>query len=185
MSTGLDAKSLAMRGGRIFYYHPILAKPVHYSLHQTGGPARRPEEPPARPVQSLHPQALQAAIPPVEPMQPYQFQMYAPMQGAAPRPPAWQVTVTPAQTHIHPPPPSSAHMMPPRSGPSHTHSSHQYRDDAWEGYNPPEEITPPNPPYDYRYRDDHSGWVSGPGPYYEPSVSNFFFGESFLTLISS
>jgi hypothetical protein len=66
-------------------------------------------------------------------------------------------------------------MMPPRSGHPHTHSSHQYRDDAWEGYNPPtavaEDIAPPNPSYDYRYRDDHSGWVSGPGPYYEPSVS--------------
>ena len=142
----------------------------YVSLHPSGGPARRPEEPPSRPVQSVHPQALQAAIPPVEPMQPYQFQMYAPMQGAAPRPQPW-VTVTPAQTHIHPPSSSSTHMMPPRSGPPHTHSSHQYRDDAWEGYNPPDDITPPNPPYDYRYRDDHSGWVSGPGPYYEPSVS--------------
>ena len=157
----------------ILRYHPILAKFVYYSLHQSNGPSRRPEEPPSRPVQSIPPQALQATIPPVEPM-PYQFQMYAPMQGAAPRPqPPWQVTVTPAQTHIHPPSSSSTHMMP-RSAPSgapHTHSSHQFRDDAWEGYNPPEDITPPNPPYDYRYRDDHSGWVAGPGPYYEPSVS--------------
>jgi hypothetical protein len=153
-----------------FRYYPIFVKPVRYSLQQSGDPSRRPEESPSRPVQSIHPQALQATIPPVEPIQPYQFQMYAPMQGAAPRPqPAWQVTVTPAQTHLHPASSSSTHMMP-RSGPPHTHPSHQFRDDTWEGYNPPD-IAPQNPPYDYRYRDDHSGWVPGPGPYYEPTVS--------------
>ena len=172
ISTGLDVKSQAMKGGPYFSFIFLsLLIPLRYSLHPSGGPPRRPEEPPTRPVQSIHPQALQATIPPVEPMQPYQFQMYPAMQGAAPRPqPGWQVTVTPAQTHLHPPSSSSTHMMP-RSGPPHTHSSHQFREDTWEGYNPPDDITPPNPPYDYRYRDDHSGWVPGPGPYYEPSVS--------------
>ena len=154
----------------IHRYYPVLVKPIRHSLYPSGGPSRQPEDPTNRPIQGIHPQALQATMPQVEPIQPYQFQVYVPPMQGAPRPqPAWQVTVAPAQTHIHPPS-SSTHMMP-RSGPPHAHPSHQFRDDGWEGYNPPDDITPQNPPYDYRYRDDQSGWVSGPGPYYEPPVS--------------
>lgn len=152
----------------------FIVKPVRHSLYQSSGPSRRPEEPTSRPIQAIHPQALQATIPHVEPLQPYAFQVYVPpMQGPPRQPPAWQVTVAPAQTHIHPPSSSSSthpHMMP-RSGPSHAHPSHQYRDDAWEGYNASDDIAPQNAPYDFRYREDQSGWVPGPGPYYEPSVS--------------
>jgi hypothetical protein len=68
----------------------------------------------------------------------------------------------------------------PRSGPS----QQQYRDDTWEGYNASDDITPQNRPYDYNYRDDQSGWVPGPGPYYEPTVSKqSFFKESFGTYV--
>ncbi|KAF8800273.1 hypothetical protein BYT27DRAFT_7148951 [Phlegmacium glaucopus] len=152
------------------------------SLYQSSGPSRRPEEPTTRPIQAIHPQALQATIPQVEPLQPYAFQVYVPPMQAPPRqPPAWQVTVAPAQTHIHPPSSSSTthpHMMP-RSGPSHAHSSHQYRDDAWEGYNASDDIAPQNAPYDYRYRDDQSGWVPGPGPYYEPSYDHSY-GQPYM-----
>lgn len=122
-------------------------------------------------------------------MQSFPFQVYVPpMHGPPRQQPTWQVTVAPAQTHLHPPSSSSTtthqHMMP-RSGPSHTHSSHQYRDDTWEGgYNASDDIAPPNAPYEYRYRDDQNGWVPGPGPYYEPSVSSYsFFNESFPTLL--
>ena len=155
-------------------HSPILVKPIGYSLYPAGGPSRRPEEPPNRPIQAIHPQALQATIPQVEPLQPYQFQVYVPpIQGAPRQPPPWQVTVAPAQTHLHPPSSSSTThpQIISRSAPPHTHSPHQFRDDTWEGYNTPDDIAAQNAHYDYRYRDDQSGWVSGPGPYYEPPVS--------------
>lgn len=155
------------------------------SLYPLGGPSRRPEEPTSRPVQAIHPQALQASIAQVEPMQqPYQFQVYVPpMQGTPRQVPTWQVTVAPAQTHMNPSSSSSTthpHMM--RSGPQ-THTSHQFRDDTWEAYNPPEDIPPQTAPYDYRYRDDQPAWSSG--AYYEPPVSKLiriYRKVSYLTL---
>lgn len=150
---------------------------------------RRTDEPAttatARPIQAIHPHALQASMPSVDPLNTYPFQVYAPpppqpIHGAPPRgmtnaqPQPWQVTIAPAQAHLHPPPPPHPHMMHrPPAGPSQPGSSQHYREDAWDGYNTPDEMAAQPTAYEFRYRDEQSGWVPGPGPYYEPSVPKF------------
>ncbi|KAF8876709.1 hypothetical protein CPB84DRAFT_1795712 [Gymnopilus junonius] len=134
------------------------------------------------PIQTLHAHAIQATMPPVaDPIHPYPFQMYAPPLPPVPQrvmppgqAPPWQVTVAPAQTHLHevPPPPPTHHII--RSTPPPpTHSqppSQHYREDAWDGYNTPDDMTAQPAAYDYRYREEQNNWVAaGPGPYYEPS----------------
>ncbi|KDR75012.1 hypothetical protein GALMADRAFT_69767 [Galerina marginata CBS 339.88] len=133
-----------------------------------------------RPMQAIHPHALQAAMPPVDHIHSYPFQVYAtPLPSGTPRgmaggpsqPPPWQVTIAPAQTHLHAPsvPANSHPHMIHRPPPGHSQPpSQQYRDDAWEGYNPPDDIASQPTSYEYRYREEN-GWVPGPpGPYYEP-----------------
>jgi len=119
-------------------------------------------------------------MPPVDAaLHAYQFQVYAPpgmqqvpahpMANGPPRP--WQVTIAPAQTHLHPPHPPSHIIHRPQAGPSQPHSQ-QYRDHTWNEYNPPDEMSQQPAAYDYRYnRDEQGGWVPGPTPYYEPTVS--------------
>jgi hypothetical protein len=163
---------------------------------------RRTEEPataaPARPLQAIHPHALQAAMPSVDPLNTYPFQVYAPpppppIHGAPPRgmtnapPQPWQVTIAPAQTHLHPPPPPHPHMMHrPPAGPSQPGTSQHYREDTWDGYNTPDEMAAQPTAYEFRYRDEQSGWVAGPGPYYEPSVRKSYLQAlyCYLTLRS-
>ncbi|KAF8971146.1 hypothetical protein BDZ97DRAFT_1651829 [Flammula alnicola] len=137
-----------------------------------------------RPMQAIHPHALQATMQPVDPLNTYPFQVYAPPIHAAPPrgmasgpPQPWQVTIAPAQTHLHPPPPPNSHphmIHRPQAGPSQPPQSQHYRDDAWDGYNTPDEMAPPPTTYEYRYRDEQSGWVPGPGPYYEPSYDQSY-----------
>lgn len=136
---------------------------------------------PSRQMQAIHPHALQAPMPPppVDPMNPY-FQVYgAPprgMPGAPPPPPhQWPVTIPPPP-HLHPPPPAPGaphpqpHMIPrPSPGPSSQPQAQSHYRDDWPGYNPPEEIPGQPAPYEYRYREEQSGWVPGGGPYYEPT----------------
>ncbi|PPQ90542.1 hypothetical protein CVT25_015856 [Psilocybe cyanescens] len=158
--------------------------------------SRRPDEAASssnRQIQSIHPHALQAAMPPVDPnIHSYSFQVYAPpLQPTPPRgipagPPQWQVGIAPAQTHLHgppaPAPPSThPHMIhrPPAQPLSQPPSQH-YRDDAWDGYNTPDEIAPQPAAYDYRYREDQAGWVAGPGPYYEPSYDHGYGQPAYI-----
>ncbi|KAF8149557.1 hypothetical protein B0H34DRAFT_734307 [Crassisporium funariophilum] len=142
-------------------------------------PPRRADDPANRGIQAIHPHALQATMAPVDPLQPYPFQAYGPHIHASARgmppgqPPPWQVTIAPAQTHLHPPPAPAAaahpHMIPRPAAAQPPAQAQQFRDDGWEGYTTPDEMAPQPPPFDYRYRDDQNGWVAGPGPYYESS----------------
>jgi len=130
----------------------------------------------------MHTQPIMA---PVEQLQTYPFHVYAPPIHAAPQQPArnnipaagtWQV-IAPSQTHLHPPPVATPHIIqrppppaPPAPPPPAT--SQPYRDEPWDEYHGPEEMTAPPAPYEYpRYRDDQNGWV-GSGPYYEPSYEH-------------
>ncbi|KJA20067.1 hypothetical protein HYPSUDRAFT_142746 [Hypholoma sublateritium FD-334 SS-4] len=150
-------------------------------------PARRTEETAsavaARSVQAqaIHPHALQAPMPPVDPLNAYPFQVYVPppIPGAPPRtmpgqpPQTWQVTIAPSQTHLHPPPPPPPpmiHRAPAAS--AQAGPSQHYREDAWDGYSATDEMAPQPTSYEYRYRDEQNGWVPGPGPYYEPSYDH-------------
>lgn len=90
-----------------------------------------------------------------------------------PAPPqTWQSSggIAPQQTHLAPPPIS--HML---------HRPH----DSWNGYDHtahPDTMGGPAPAaYDYRYRDDQTGWP-GPHPYYDPTV-RVIHKLSILTLI--
>lgn len=82
-----------------------------------------------------------------------------------------QQWVTSMPSHIQPPPPphppgpaTDLVHRPPPGAPG-------YRDEAWDGYTPPEDIPPPPPTYDYRYRTDQN-WVPPPGPYYDTANVN-------------
>ena len=129
-------------------------------------------------------------MPPVDPLNAYPFQVYVPppIAGAPPRgmpsqpPQTWQVTIAPSQTHLHPPPPPPPpmiHRAPP--APSQAGPPQHYREDAWDGYSTTDEMAPQPTPYEYRYRDEQNGWVPGPGPYYEPSVSNIYLHWMYAT----
>ncbi|KAH9484961.1 hypothetical protein JR316_0001865 [Psilocybe cubensis] len=148
-----------------------------------------------REIQSIHPHALQATMPPVDPnIHSYPFQVYAPpLQPTPPRgmpaagPSQWQVSIAPAQTHLHgqpapsQPPTTHPHMIhrPPTQPLAQPPSQH-YREDAWDGYNTPDEMAPQQATYDYRYRDDQSGWVPGPTPYYEPSYDHNYGQPTYM-----
>ncbi|KIM45447.1 hypothetical protein M413DRAFT_66281 [Hebeloma cylindrosporum] len=143
----------------------------------------------SRQAQAVHPHAIQAPMPPVDAaLHAYQFQVYAPpgmqpvpthsMTNGPPRP--WQVTIAPAQTHLHPPHPPPHIIHRPQPGPSQPHSQ-QYRDDAWTGYNPPDEIAQQPAAYDYRYnRDEQGGWVAGPTQYYEPTYEQGYVQPPYM-----
>ncbi|KAF9479061.1 hypothetical protein BDN70DRAFT_913361 [Pholiota conissans] len=167
------------------------------TVHTTPRTTEEPPAPPApsapaRPFQAIHPHALQAPMAPVDALSTYPFQVYAPppppihnapqrgMTAAPPQP--WQVTIAPSQAHIHPPPPPPhPHMIHrPPAGPSQPGSSQHYREDAWEGYSTPEEMASQPAPYEYRYRDEQNGWVTGPGPYYEPSYDQSYGHPSYM-----
>ncbi|KAF9050184.1 hypothetical protein BJ165DRAFT_991140 [Panaeolus papilionaceus] len=118
-------------------------------------------------VPPLPPQPIQAPIPQVAPMHPYQF-VYTNGMTASRTVPGGppQQWVTSMPSHIQPPPPphppgpaTDLVHRPPPGAPG-------YRDEAWDGYTPPEDIPPPPPTYDYRYRTDQN-WVPPPGPYYD------------------
>lgn len=79
--------------------------------------------------------------------------------------PPWQATtgIAPSQTHFNPPsPPNQGHIMqrPPQW--------HEYGHDGHAGEPIPTATT--GHPYDYRYREDGTGWVPTQ-PYYDPGVS--------------
>ncbi|KAF9568219.1 hypothetical protein CPC08DRAFT_702646 [Agrocybe pediades] len=138
--------------------------------------ARRPDEPPSAP-QAIHPHALQAAMPPVDALHSYPFQVYTPAmhpnapRGMVPPPQPWQVPMGPPQPHLHPPPaPVNPHPhLVHRPPPIQASPQQQYRDDAWDRYNTPDDLNNQPTAYDYpRYRDEPGTWVpGGPGPYYE------------------
>ncbi|RDB16915.1 hypothetical protein Hypma_002405 [Hypsizygus marmoreus] len=104
----------------------------------------------------------------------FPFQVYnptmhrgGPMHSAPAPPQTWQASgaIAPQQTHLAPPP--LQHML---------HRPH-YRDVAWDGYDnaaaaahPADAMGGPAASgYDYRYRDDQTGWVTGPTTYYDPA----------------
>ncbi|PPQ63735.1 hypothetical protein CVT24_004244 [Panaeolus cyanescens] len=123
-----------------------------------------------QPVAQMPPPPIQAPIPQVAPMHPYQFVYTNGMPTTrgvpgAPPPQTWVTTMAPPQAHLQPPPPHPpgpatdlVHRPPPGSS--------GYRDEAWGSYTPPEEIAGQPAPYDYRYRTDQN-WVPPPGPYYD------------------
>lgn len=121
-------------------------------------PVAPPAPPAAPPLATITPMNVSSLI---ESQQQHQYpygQVYAGVPRApAPAPPqTWQASgaIAPQQTHLAPPP--MPHML---------HRPH----DAWSGYDHAHAASA----YDYRYREDHTGWVPGPQPYYEPPVCVF------------
>jgi hypothetical protein len=109
----------------------------------------------------------------------YPYQVYTTPLHPGPRgmhpatagpPQSWQGpnSIAPQQTHMAP-------QMLPRPQP--------YRDDSWDGsYDHSSQGAGPivggpnSASYDYRYRDDQTGWVGGPNDYYDPSASAVVIG---------
>jgi hypothetical protein len=93
-----------------------------------------------------------------------------PPRGMPPAPPqTWQEStgIAPQQTHLAAVP----HMIP----------RPPFREDGWDGYDHAAAdgmAGPATNGYDYRYRDDHTGWVGG--PYYDPSVSLVLYGYNVI-----
>ncbi|EGO25802.1 hypothetical protein SERLADRAFT_466451 [Serpula lacrymans var. lacrymans S7.9] len=130
--------------------------------------------------QPMQPQPLPPNMPPmpspsIDPLvhtqHAFGYQVYAHHLNAAPRalhpptagpPQSWQAPngIAPQQTHMAPPPPPPSMMARP-----------PYRDEAWESFNQPNIVGGPGAPgFDYRYRDDQTGWVGDANDYaYDPA----------------
>lgn len=116
---------------------------------------------------SLPPHALASVDALVHAQAPFPY-VYGPPIHAPPRgmhpptaapPQTWQAAngIAPQQTHMAAPQPHMLHRT-------------AYREDTWENYTGDAIVGNPGPAgYDYRYRDDHAGWVPGPQDYYDPS----------------
>ncbi|KAJ3513439.1 hypothetical protein NLJ89_g2945 [Agrocybe chaxingu] len=164
---------------------------VYQTPREPEEPANPPPPPPPPASMPQHP--MNPGMPPVQGLHAYPFQVYVPppMQ-PQPGPPSreiagaqqqWQVTIAPGQTHLHaPPPPGTGHPQdlnrpPPPPPQPHPQS---YRDDAWDGYNTPDEMAAQPAAYEYRYREDQTNWVPTPGPYYDPAYEQGYGQQPYM-----
>ncbi|CAA7260587.1 unnamed protein product [Cyclocybe aegerita] len=163
------------------------------TVYQTPREPEEPPNPPPQPPPPMPQHPIHPGMPPVQGLHAYPFQVYAPppMQpqpGPPPREMAgaqqqWQVTIAPAQAHLHAPPPGAGHPQdlnrPPPPPPSQPHQQ-SYRDDAWDGYNTPDEMAAQPAAYEYRYREDQNNWVPTPGPYYDPAYEQGYGQQPYM-----
>ncbi|EDR11594.1 uncharacterized protein LACBIDRAFT_313965 [Laccaria bicolor S238N-H82] len=137
---------------------------------------------PEQQIQPMHTQSI-PVIPTVEQMGSFPYPVYPPMH-EAPRgmsnapPQTWNASagIAPSQTHINPPAiPQPTSYRP--SQPSHQPQPQPLQYRHWDGYPHPQDgmsVQHPSYTHEFRYREEHTGWVQPQNAYFEHSYDSAF-----------